>query len=125
MANELPDLSAGDGIKKLVDAFYDKVNRDELLSPVFNEFAKVEWQNHLSRMYNFWDTILFYEGDYKGSPFPKHAPLPIDKKHFERWISLFNSTIDEHFSGSMANEAKLRALSIATVFQSKLEKTSL
>jgi len=116
------DLSSGDGVKLLVDSFYEKVNQDDLLSPIFNEFADVNWESHLPRMYEFWDTILFYKGSYKGSPFPKHVPLPIEKMHFDRWISLFNSTVDEHFKGEMADEAKLRALSIATVFQSKISQ---
>lgn len=115
------DLLTPDDVKLMVDSFYNKVNHDELLSPVFNDFAKVDWNHHLPKMYNFWNTILFFKGDYKGSPFDKHIPLPIEGKHFERWLSLFDQNIDEIFEGPNANEAKLRAKTIGYTFKAKLE----
>ena len=114
------DLFPGEGVKSLVDHFYAKVNQDELLSPIFNEFAGVQWDSHLNRMYSFWDTILFAKGDYKGSPFDKHLPLPIHSAHFKRWLQLFEETLDEHFEGEMTEQAKSRAHSIGMVFESKL-----
>ena len=61
-------LESIEDIKLMVDSFYDKMNQDDLLSPVFNEHAKIDWETHLPKMYNFQDTILFSRGDYKGSP---------------------------------------------------------
>jgi len=118
---EKRDLTNKDDIKLLVDTFYDKVNQDELLAPVFNDFAGVDWEAHLPRMYNFWSTILFADGDYKGSPFDKHIPLPVDKTHFDRWLSLFIATIEELFEGETTESTKIRAQSIAHIFQTKLE----
>lgn len=108
-------------IRIMVDSFYDKVNEDDLLSPIFNEFSKVSWEKHLPIMYNFWNTILFNQGDYKGSPFPKHLKLPVEDKHFERWLKLFNQTIDENFTGEMAENVRLRAKTIALTFSSKIK----
>ncbi len=51
----------------------------------------------------------------------KHIPLPINNSHFEKWLSLFLETVDEHFAGEVAEEAKTRARNIAGVFQFKLE----
>ena len=34
---ETKDITTLEDIKTLVDAFYEKVRRDELLSPIFNE----------------------------------------------------------------------------------------
>jgi hypothetical protein len=31
--------------------------------------------------------MLLGTGTYRGAPFPKHAVLPIEKEHFERWLS--------------------------------------
>ena len=114
------EIQSREEIKQMVDSFYSKVNEDELLSPVFNEFAGVDWESHLPKMYDFWTTILLGEMTYKGNPFLKHIPLPIDKQHFDRWIKLFLETIDEHFKGEVAAEAKQRAMSIAGIFQYKL-----
>ncbi|WP_338764404.1 group III truncated hemoglobin [Bernardetia sp. ABR2-2B] len=115
------DIQNEENIKLLVDTFYDKVNQNLILSPIFNDFAAVDWSSHLPIMYRFWNGILFGEGGYKGNPFEKHIPLPIDKTHFENWLNLFVETVDEFFEGNKAEEAKQRASIIAYTFQSKLE----
>jgi hemoglobin len=107
-------------IKILVDKFYEKVNQDDLLSPVFNKEAKVNWPKHLPKMYQFWGTQLLGTFDYSGRPFPPHAELHIGKEHFERWIQLFLATVDENFTGEVAELAKTKASNIAAIFQYKL-----
>ena len=106
---------------ELVDAFYEKVNKDELLSPIFNGVAMVNWEAHLPKMYSFWESLLFGTQSYKGKPFDHHLPLPIVVKHFDRWVALFNETLDERFEGEKAEEARMKAINIAGVFQFKME----
>ncbi|WP_439880447.1 group III truncated hemoglobin [Pontibacter sp. MBLB2868] len=115
------DIEGEEDIKFLVDKFYEDVNQDDLLSPVFNGYAHVDWSHHLPVMYNFWSTVLFGSMMYKGQPFPKHMHLPIERSHFTRWVSLFTHTIDTLFEGPKAEEAKQKAASIAHVFQLKME----
>lgn len=115
----MKDIATEADIKVLVDSFYDRVNRDEVLGPVFNDIAKVDWEHHLPTMYAFWSTMLFRTGSYKGRPWPKHAVLPLQKEHFERWVRLFCETVGAHFEGPKANEAKSAALSIADTFQTR------
>ena len=117
---QLPDISSEEDIKKLVDTFYDSVNADELLGPIFNNFAKVNWEHHLPQMYDFWSTLLFATTRYKGRPFPKHLPLPINSQHFQRWISLFVANVDKQFAGPVAEQAKYKAQNIAQMFQYKM-----
>lgn len=116
----MSDIATEQDIKLLVDAFYDRVNRDDLLGPIFNGFANVNWEEHLPTMYSFWSQMLFRTGSYRGRPWPKHAVLPVAKEHFERWVSLFCQTVDALFSGPKAAEAKSVALSIADTFQTRL-----
>ena len=116
----LKDITTELDIKALVDGFYAKVNQDPLLGPVFNDIAKVNWEEHLPTMYSFWRTLLFRSMSYKGQPLPKHLVLPVEKKHFQRWISLFCQTVDELFEGPKAKEAKNYALSIADTFQTRM-----
>jgi hemoglobin len=118
---KMKDIESRKDIQLLVDSFYEKVNADALLGPVFNEVAKVNWETHLPVMYDFWSTLLLGDRSYKGVPFTAHIPLPINKTHFDRWITLFYETLDEHFEGINANEARSRATNIASVFQHKLE----
>lgn len=108
-------------IKILVDKFYEKVRRDELLADIFNTVIQDKWPEHLEKMYRFWETVLLRKHTYFGSPFRPHAKLPVTKKHFDRWLVLFTETVDEHFEGEKADEAKWRAQKMAEMFHSKIE----
>lgn len=114
------DIQTEDDIRKLVHTFYDKVNRDELLSPIFNDVAKVNWEEHLPLLCRFWSTLLFRTMTFEGRPFPKHIGLPVQREHFARWVSMFVATVDELFSGAKAEEAKNFARSIANTFQLRM-----
>ncbi len=115
------DITTEEDVQKLVNTFYDKVNDDELLSPVFNGFANVNWAAHLPKMYDFWSNILLGTNRYNGRPFPHHVPLPVSHDHFDRWVKLFMKNVDEHFEGENADEAKKRAITIAGIFYHKLK----
>ena len=114
------DIKTHDDVVKMVDVFYQKVNMDDLLSPVFNQIAKVDWDQHLPKMYRFWQTLIFGEALYKGNPFATHIPLPINEDHFSRWLELFDETISELFDGPVADQTLERARSISHIFKSKL-----
>ena len=116
----MEDLKDLDSIKILVDSFYDKVRRDDRLGPVFFAVIKDNWEPHLEKMYAFWNAALFSVPGYKGNPFARHAPLPVEAVHFDRWISLFNQAVDEHFEGPNATEIKNKAVLMSVMFQSKL-----
>lgn len=115
------DLTTRLEIELLVDRFYEKVKQDELLAPVF---AHVNWPQHLPVMYNFWASVLLGDRSYTGNPFQKHVPLPLTAPHFSRWLTLFNQTVAENFSGEKAEEAIARAQHIAAVFQYRLKLLS-
>jgi len=116
------DIINIEDIKTLVDHFYDKVKIDPLLGPIFNGVLEGHWPKHLEKLYRFWQTILLDEHTYHGSPFSPHAQLPVEEKHFDRWIELFEKTIDEHFVGRKAAEAKWRANKMAEMFQYRIEQ---
>lgn len=114
------DIENISDIKKMVDVFYGKVRKDNLIGPIFNNAIQNHWSEHLEKLYLFWQSRLFGDPVYDGFPFPPHAQLPIDKDHFDRWLTLFTGTVDSLFVGPIANEAKARAYKIANVFQDKL-----
>lgn len=115
------DITTLSDIKLLVDTFYDRVREDELIGPIFDRVVQDRWPGHLEKMYRFWQTVLLSEHTYQGSPFPPHSKLPIEKEHFDRWLSLFSETLRELFSGEKADEALWRAEKMAQMFQFKID----
>lgn len=107
-------------IETMVQKFYGKVQKDDLIGPIFNEKAQVNWDAHLPKMYNFWEDLLLGSDSYRGRPFPPHIPLGLTREHFNRWVYLFLQTIDENFDGAKADEARYRAQRIALNFQINL-----
>ena len=117
MTKEIQNI---DDIKLLVDSFYSKVRKDDLLAEIFNSVIQDRWPVHLEKMYRFWQTVLLEEHTYHGTPFLPHALLPVDKKHFDRWIQLFEKTVEEYFKGDKSVEAKWRASKMAEMFLYKI-----
>jgi len=117
----LQDISNIEEIKLLVNTFYEKVQNDDLIGPVFNEKMIGRWPEHLEKMYRFWQTLLLEEHTYSGSPFPPHKHLPVNQSHFDRWMKIFTETIDSLFTGKLAEEAKVRAANMAYMFNYKIE----
>lgn len=117
----LKDILTLEDCKTLVDNFYDKVRKDPLIGPIFDRVIEDRWPEHLEKMYRFWQTVLLEDHTYFGSPFPPHANLPVEWTHFEKWLALFNQTIDEHFTGEVAAEARWRANKMAEMFNFKIQ----
>ena len=81
-------------IDALVEGFYDRVRKDELIGPVFA--ARIsDWAPHLAQMKLFWSSVALHSGVYQGRPMPKHLPLPIDARHFDRWLQIFEEAASD------------------------------
>lgn len=116
------DILSLDDVKDLVNTFYGKVRKDDLLAGIFNDRIQDRWPEHLEKMYRFWQTLLLDEHTYFGAPFPPHANMPVAHGHFERWLTLFQQTVDELFTGEKAEEAKWRGRKMAQMFEWKIEQ---
>ena len=120
----MKDIVSQDDIQVLVNSFYDKVKTSEI-GFFFEEIAKVNWEKHLPKMYIFWESVLFatvkFDGNPMGAHFPINEIIPIEKKHFEAWLKLWKETVDENFSGEMAESAKNKAENIAKLMSFKME----
>jgi hemoglobin len=117
------DIRNRKDIEKLVNTFYEKIKSDDKIGYLFNDVAKVNWELHLPKMYDFWENILFYTANYEGNPMAKHKELheksTMTKAHFQHWIDVFNKTVDALFEGPKAEETKNRAMNIATAMMYK------
>ncbi len=120
------DITLPADVKLLIDTFYGKVQADDLLGPIFNDIAHVDWPKHLPVMYGFWEFLLLDNADgYRGNPIQKHFELhekhALKGEYFDRWLTLFQGTVDELFAGPKAEDAKFRAYAIAATWKPKFE----
>ncbi len=107
-------------IQLLVDTFYTKIREKNELGQIFNDRIEERWPQHLEKMFRFWQTVLLDEHTYYGSPFMPHANLPVDAHHFDRWVELFNETVDSLFFGEKAERAKWQGNRMAVMFNAKI-----
>ncbi|MEI6595473.1 MAG: group III truncated hemoglobin [Bacteroidota bacterium] len=119
MDNNKHDILTIADVELMVNSFYQKTQHDEFLGPVFNEHI-ADWDKHLPVMYQFWNSMLLASQTYKGNAFEKHAHLPINPTHFERWIDIFIENLDEHFAGEVTERAKFLVKNVAMNFQIRL-----
>lgn len=121
------DLRNREDIILLVNTFYEKVERDAIIGPIFTTVANVNWEKHLPLMYSFWCTLLLEERSYAGNPMQVHERLntqhPLLQYHFDGWLRIFVETVDELFAGVKAEEAKSRASQIAVLMHHRMRES--
>lgn len=110
------DIHNKQDVELLVDQFYDRVLKDELLAPFFR---RLNFSAHLPKMVHFWSFVLLDEPGYTTNVTEKHANMPLNKELFDRWVSLFSETVDSLFVGEKANLAKQRAAIMGWTMASK------
>ncbi len=119
------DIIDREDVVLLVNSFYYKVQESPILGFIFDDIAKLNWDEHLPRMHSFWASALFNEQSFNGNPMRKHIALskitPMTEVQFNEWLTLFYQTVDEHFIGRKADEAKARASNIARNFRRNIE----
>lgn len=117
------DIENRNHIEQLMRAFYAKAIPDPVIGHYFTQVINMDLEKHLPVIIDFWETVLFGIAKYKSNAIAVHQHLheksTFEEKHFEQWVKLFQSTVDELFEGEKAELAKQRALSIATVMKIK------
>jgi len=103
-------------VQDLVQSFYSQVLTDQDLAPFFQ---KIDFETHIPKMVHFWSFVLLDEPGYKTNVTDKHMHMPLTKEHFDRWLELFHTTVNEMFIGERAEIAKQRANLIAWTIQNK------
>jgi hemoglobin len=118
------DLEHPDDVAEMVRRFYADVDVDDLLGPMFNEVAQVDWDEHLPKLTAFWCRALFGINGYAGNPFRAHQLINQQRQftdaHFHRWLTLFHRTVDEGWVGANAEAVKTMAVRVAAVHSRNL-----
>ena len=102
-------------IADLVATFYARVRQDPLLSPVFKRVK--DWDAHLSRLRDFWSSVVLMSGRYHGQPMLAHLSLPVDPQHFDRWLALFEQAATDICPPKAAAHFVEKARRIADSFE--------
>ncbi|WP_258956544.1 group III truncated hemoglobin [Legionella sainthelensi] len=107
-------------IENLVTHFYQKVRKDEVLGPIFDK-AQVDWNEHIPRLCQFWNSVMLKTNEYHGNAYQKHLLLkqftPIEEQHFTRWLNLFRNEALHHLPVESAQKIIHRASLIAESLQ--------
>ena len=113
------DLDDPAEVAEMVLRFYADVAQDDLLGPLFNEVAQVDWAAHLPKLTAFWCRALFSMPGYEGNPYRSHqlidARSPFTVDHFRRWLDLFEETLDTGWAGPKVEQARALAHKVAEV----------
>ncbi|MEY2149862.1 MULTISPECIES: group III truncated hemoglobin [Rhodanobacter] len=97
-------------IANLVDRFYDKVQADPSIGPIFNA-AVHDWPEHKRLLTSFWCSVALRAASYRGNPMSVHRAQPsIRTEHFVRWLELWRETtlevLDENDAAQMLDYAE-------------------
>jgi hemoglobin len=111
--------------ERLVRAFYGRALTDPIIGWIFADVARLDLEAHVPVIASFWETILLGAPSYRGGAFRPHAELhakvPLRSGHFERWLVLWRTTVDELFAGERAELAKAHAQRVARAFHARLQ----
>lgn len=118
------DVASRADVEALLRRFYGQVLVDDLLAEPFAEIRAHGLESHLPVMCDFWETVLFRAGLYQGSAVGAHQKVhhrsTLAARHFIRWLTLWNTSIDQLYQGPTAEHAKLQAARIARSMHRRL-----
>ncbi|WP_338021434.1 group III truncated hemoglobin [Aquimarina longa] len=98
---------------------------EKKLGPIFNHMIK-DWDKHINKLTDFWETNLLFTAKYKGNPIKVHQEVDIafngsiNEIHFGIWLNLWTQTLNQLYSGQNVELAKRRARKMATHLHIKM-----
>jgi hemoglobin len=113
------DLKTREDVFNLVSCFYKKVRQNPEIGHFFNEIIQ-DWDEHLEKLTDFWESHLFGKAIYHGNPkkahieVDQHSKEQITTYHFGIWLNMWFETIDELYQGELAERAKTNARKMST-----------
>jgi hemoglobin len=120
------DITNRADCERLVRAFYGRALVDPIIGFIFTDVAKLDVEAHVPRIASFWETVLLEARTYSGGAFRPHAELnervQLRAGHFQRWLALWQETVDELFEGERAELAKAHAQRVAQAFYARLRE---
>jgi len=104
-------------ITNIVTRFYDAMLQDSIIGFIFTDVAKIDLEEHLPIIIDFWEDSLFRTRHYEGNTLRKHldisAKMALTPGHFTRWLYLFNQAVEKDHAGPNVDRMKYRAEMVA------------
>lgn len=120
----MKDIENRNDIELLLKEFYNRLLKDDSINYIFTDIAKINLEEHLPHLADFWEQTLFHTGGYRKNVMQIHLDLNQKERltdvHFDTWLNHFYATADTYFAGTVTEAAKTRALSIANVMKIKI-----
>ncbi|MGQ0432374.1 MAG: group III truncated hemoglobin [Microthrixaceae bacterium] len=118
------DLTDRTQVHDLVVAFYRELVFDDLLGPLFDEVAEVDWSLHIPKLVDFWCQVLVGQPGYDGYVLGAHQAVNrlerFRPEHFDRWYTLWAASVDARWAGPGAETAKAHAVHTAHTLARRL-----
>src|SRR5215213_8605997 len=97
------DIENRDDLIRMLEAFYKKVFKDDLISHFFIEVEPLDLKIHIPVIADFWESVLLDGKSYRKNVMQIHLNISekskIEKRHLDRWVKIFTETVDEFFEG--------------------------
>lgn len=119
------DLDDHEEIAEFVRRFYRQIAQDERFHHYFNSLARVDWDAHVRDLTAFWSSALLGIRDREpGRVIEAHRWLheasAFDHDLFDRWLDIFDTTLDGGWRGPTVELARRRAHGYAWAMAKRL-----
>ena len=116
----MQDITTREDLELLLRDFYGRAFADPLLRQVFVDVVRMDLEQHLPVIVEFWRKVLFNAGTYNGRTMEVHRRvhqcIPLTQAHFTRWLELWQDAIAANFTGPVAAQAASQAARMASGF---------
>jgi len=106
------DIATENDVGVVVRRFYRAVITDPLLGPLFERYG-IDWPHHIPKLDRYWQYVLLERPGSPVNTIAAHGPVqrstPFDREHIDRWLELWEETVDDVYVGPVAERAKSRA----------------
>jgi hemoglobin len=109
----------------MVTRQYAVVVQDDVLGPYFStDEGFVDWQALIGNVTDFWNHVLLFAPDYPIDPIERHRAVhqrrPFTAEALDRWLEIFDETVDTGWSGPNARRAQKRGAGMAWAIAQRL-----
>jgi hemoglobin len=114
------DIATGNDVGVVVRRFYRAVIADPLLGPLFERYG-VDWPHHIPKLETYWRRMLLDQTGPSVNTIAAHGPVqrstPFDREHIDRWLELWEETLDDLYTGPVVEQAKARARQVGRALE--------